>query len=80
MSYVATRIKLNSSHNEDCHDIILDKLTDFCYDNGFLCCDKVGEVHEEECRDIPYSLMTLIKQMAVELCRDISQLCRDVKK
>ena len=37
------------------HDIIFDRLTNFCRNDGFLCHDKAGEVHEEECRDIPNS-------------------------
>ena len=35
------------ARNEDYRDIILDRLTDFCHDNGFLCRDKAGEVHKE---------------------------------
>ena len=54
-SYIATRIKLTQAINEDCHDIIFDRLVDFCRDNGFLCRDKAGEVHKEECRDNPNS-------------------------
>ena len=44
-----------------------------------LCRDIVGEVHEEECRDIPKFFATLIKQMAAELRRDISNLTRQEK-
>ena len=56
--------------NEDCRDIVFYKLTDLCRNNGFLCRDKAGEVHEEKFQDIPYSIATLIKQMAVEFYRD----------
>ena len=45
----------------------------------FLCHDIVREAKEEECCDIPYSVVTLIKQMALEPCRNILQLCRDIK-
>ena len=55
-------------------------MTNFCSDNGFLCRDIAGEAHEEECRDIPYSVVTLIKQMALELSHDISKSSRDIKK
>ena len=58
--------------NKDFHDIILDRLTYFYRDNEFLCRDKVGAIHEEECRDIPYYVMTLIKKMVVEFCHNIS--------
>ena len=45
-----------------------------------LCHDIAGEVHEEECRDIPNYVVTLIKKMAIEFCHDISNLCHDKKK
>ena len=43
------------ARNEDCRDIIFDRLIDFFRDNGFLCCGKDGEVRKEECNDIPNS-------------------------
>ena len=39
----------------------------------------MGTTHEEECRDIPYSVATLIKQMALEPCRNILQFYRDIR-
>ena len=54
---------LTQVRNEDCRDIILGRLTDLCHDNGFLCRDKAGEIHREECHEIPYSVVTLIKQI-----------------
>ena len=67
----------NRTSNEDCRDIVLDRLTNFYLDNGFLCHDKAGEVHEEECCDIPCSVATLIQQMVVEFCHNKRQLYRD---
>ena len=67
------------ARNEDCRDIVSNKLTDLCCDNGFLCHDKAEEVHEEECCDISYSVATLIKKMAVEFCRNKRQLYHDIK-
>ena len=68
------------ARNEDYYDIVFYRLIDLCLNNGFLCSDKVGEVHEEECHDIPYSAATLIKQMVVKFCRNISQPYRNIKK
>ena len=45
----------------------------------FLCRDIAGKAHKEECRGILYSIVTLIKQMALEPCRNILQLCRDIR-
>ena len=41
--------------------------------------DTVGAAYEEECRDIPYSVATLIKQMALEPCRNILKFYRDIR-
>ena len=40
------------ARNEDLRYIIFDRLTYFYRDNEFLCRDKMGAVHEKECRDI----------------------------
>ena len=45
----------------------------------FLFHDLAGEAHEEECCDIPYTVMTLIKKMALEPCHNILQLCHDIR-
>ena len=35
--------------------------TKHCHSKGFVCREIAGEVLEEECHDIPYSVTTLIK-------------------
>ena len=35
--------------------------------------------HEEGCHDIPYSIVTLIKQVTLEPCRNILQFCRNIR-
>ena len=54
--------------------------TKLCCDKKFLCRDIAGEVLEEECHDIPYSVATLIKANGSETLSRHSLLCYNIKE
>ena len=68
--------------NEDCRDIIFDRLVDLCQDKGFYVATKLEKFLKKNVATFLTHVATLIKHIAMKLmslCRDKRQLCCDTK-
>ena len=64
-------------HNKD--QVELNQETKLCRDKIFLCRDIAEEASEEDCRNILYSVVTLIKANGSGTLSQHSLLCHNIK-